>query len=92
MVLCWLCACRGAETKLLRVGGYSGSPVSSGARAPVYLASHAREEGVTGKYFSCNCEPIREAPMALVEADQERLWTLSNELCSSVLGSFPALA
>jgi hypothetical protein len=32
------------ETKLLRNGGFSGSPVSQGARAPIFLASHPNVE------------------------------------------------
>mmetsp|Transcript_18104 Transcript_18104/g.39601 ORF Transcript_18104/g.39601 Transcript_18104/m.39601 type:complete len:290 (-) Transcript_18104:161-1030(-) len=73
------------ETKLLRNGGFSGSPVSQGARAPIYLASHPDLEGITGKYYSCSCSQISSDAKANSVEDQERLWTMSEELIEKVV-------
>ena len=62
----------GAETKLLRNGGFSGSPIPTGARSLIYVASHQEVEGVSGKYFSCACDVIGSAKMASVVDDQVR--------------------
>jgi len=74
------------ETKLLRNGGFSGSPVSQGARAPIFLASHPNVEGVSGKYFSCTCDIIGSAKMASDMDDQERLWKISEDMINQKLG------
>mmetsp|Transcript_63934 Transcript_63934/g.202300 ORF Transcript_63934/g.202300 Transcript_63934/m.202300 type:complete len:162 (+) Transcript_63934:591-1076(+) len=69
------------ETKLLRVGGYSGGPVSVGARPSVYLAADPDLEGVTGKYYSAGCEEETPDRKARDEASQARMWQISEEVC-----------
>ena len=68
------------QTKLLAVGGYSGSSVAMGARAPIYLASSQEVEGVNGKYFNNNCDVVPSASMSYNAADQKVLWDMSEEI------------
>lgn len=72
------------ETKLLRVGGYSGGPVESGAVTPVYLAQSAEIEGVNGQYFNNSKKKIEPCKESRDEAAQEKLWKLSEDLCTKL--------
>jgi retinol dehydrogenase-14 len=50
-----------------------------GARTPVYLASSADVEGVTGRYFK-DCQPIGTTPVSMDQELQRRLWEVSAKL------------
>ncbi|KHJ80242.1 hypothetical protein OESDEN_20085 [Oesophagostomum dentatum] len=70
------------ETKLLKRGGYSGSPVKEGSVAPVHLATAEELKNVTGEYFNNRGKKIASHPMALDTANQDRLWKMSEEICA----------
>lgn len=53
--------------------------VEKGARTPIYLAASPEVEGVSGKYFYQSAEK-RPSPPALEEANQERLWEISDAM------------
>ncbi|HEY3919256.1 MAG TPA: SDR family NAD(P)-dependent oxidoreductase [Stellaceae bacterium] len=55
--------------------------VARGAETPVYLASSALVEGVTGKYFDKSRERLPDAP-AQDDAAAERLWRESEALAA----------
>lgn len=50
-----------------------------GAQTSVYLATSPEVEGVSGKYF-VKCQERSPAPAAQVEADQHRLWAVSEAM------------
>jgi NAD(P)-dependent dehydrogenase (short-subunit alcohol dehydrogenase family) len=50
-----------------------------GAATPIYLASSADVEGVSGRYFA-NRKPARSAKASHDTAGQERLWQISADL------------
>lgn len=70
------------QTKLLAAGGYSGASVESGAVSSVHLAQSPEVEGVTGKYFNSNKRQIQANDESKQEDCQERLWKLSEEMCT----------
>lgn len=57
----------------------SAISVEKGAETPLYLATSDTVAGVSGRYFY-KCAEKEPAPPAKVEADQERLWELSDAL------------
>ena len=50
-----------------------------GAATSIYLATSPEVEGVTGKYF-IKSKPVKSSPASYVEADQQRLWEISEQL------------
>lgn len=60
----------------MRFGAIS---TESGAKTPLHLARSDAVEGVSGRYFYKSEEKAPATP-ALVEADQERLWEISEEM------------
>ena len=69
------------ETKLLRVNFSGGSPVSEGARTPVYLASSEEVEGLSGLYYSNN-RPEKPARKARDSDLAAKLWTETEQVLS----------
>ena len=73
------------DTKMVRdTFGHTMSTVEEGAEAVVRLAVSPQLEGITGRYF----DGMREGRANRQAYDAEarrRLWTLSEELCGSVL-------
>jgi NAD(P)-dependent dehydrogenase (short-subunit alcohol dehydrogenase family) len=69
-------------TKLLRTGfsNMTGAPLKEGASTPLFLASAAEVEGVTGKYFVKQTE---EPPAPAVHDLElrKKLWDVSARLC-----------
>uniref|UniRef100_A0A914WY96 Retinol dehydrogenase 14 n=1 Tax=Plectus sambesii TaxID=2011161 RepID=A0A914WY96_9BILA len=62
------------ETKLLRNGGYSGSPVAEGARASVFLSQSDDVAKTTDCYFSNTAKQITASAESRDESLQDRLW------------------
>jgi len=60
----------------MRFGAIS---VEKGAETPVYLAAAEDVAGVSGRYFY-ECKERHPSPPARVEADQERLWEVSEAM------------
>ncbi|MEQ8675207.1 MAG: SDR family oxidoreductase [Aggregatilineales bacterium] len=52
---------------------------TDGAETQIYLASSPDVEGVSGKYFD-NSKPVKSNDFSYRVEDQERLWTLSEEM------------
>lgn len=71
------------ETKLLRAGGYHGSPVDKSSITPVYLTEDKAMAAVTDQYFNHNKQKIKPCDESRDQAAQEKLWTLSEDLCKS---------
>jgi len=69
------------ETKLLKAGGYSGSPVEQGAVTSVYLAQSKDVECVNGEYFNNLKKKIEPWNKSRDEEAQEKLWKISEEMC-----------
>lgn len=69
------------ETKLLRAGGFSGSPVNQSGTCSAFLAQDKGLDGVNGEYYSVGCKKIGSGAVALIEKDQEKLWKISEEMC-----------
>jgi NAD(P)-dependent dehydrogenase (short-subunit alcohol dehydrogenase family) len=69
------------KTKLLRAGfgDYPGGAPEKGARTSVYLASSAKVEGISGKYFE-ECKAMRSSPRSYDQELQEELWRISERL------------
>lgn len=59
----------------------SGSPEKA-ARSPVFLMSSSEVVGTTGAYYESNAKPVRPAPVALEQDEQERAWDLATSLAS----------
>jgi retinol dehydrogenase 12 len=54
---------------------------AKGAETPIYLATSPEVAGVTGKYFS-KCRAVSSTKESYVEADQARLWAMSEEIAA----------
>ena len=54
-----------------------------GAKTVVYLAVSPEVEGVSGKYFY-ECKAIPSSKESYIEANQERLWQVSEKLTGSI--------
>ncbi|MBA3825550.1 MAG: SDR family oxidoreductase [Ktedonobacterales bacterium] len=54
---------------------------AKGAETPIYLATSPEVRGVTGKYFSKR-RAISSSKESYVEADQARLWAMSEEIAA----------
>ena len=69
------------RTKLLRAsfGDHPGGIPEKGARTAVYLASSAKVEGISGKYFE-ECKAVRSSPRSYDQGLQEELWRISERL------------
>lgn len=69
------------RTKLLRAGfgDLPGGTPAKGARTPVYLASSAKVERTSGKYFE-ECKAVRSSPRSYDQELQEELWRISERL------------
>jgi NAD(P)-dependent dehydrogenase (short-subunit alcohol dehydrogenase family) len=68
------------RTKLLRAGwGMGGSPLSSGSKTSVYLASSPDVEHVTGNYFA-NSRPVVSASISHNLIAQNKLWQMSEKM------------
>ncbi len=69
------------RTKLLRAGfgDLPGGTPEKGARTPVYLASSAKVERMSGKYFE-ECNAVRSSPRSYDQELQEELWRISESL------------
>nr|CDJ89631.1 CBN-DHS-17 protein [Haemonchus contortus]CDJ90152.1 oxidoreductase, short chain [Haemonchus contortus] len=71
------------ETKLLKRGGYSGGPVKDGSVAPVHLVMSEEVKNITGGYFNNRGKRITSLSADSTDAkQQDRLWTMSEEICS----------
>lgn len=57
-----------------------------GARTSIHLASASELEDVTGAYFDDRAKKIPSSAASRDEAAQERLWSVSAELCGAHLG------
>lgn len=69
---------------LLGVGMMASAiSVEKGAETPIYLATDESVKTVSGKYFY-KCAEKKPSPPARVEADQERLWEISEAMTSKV--------
>jgi NAD(P)-dependent dehydrogenase (short-subunit alcohol dehydrogenase family) len=53
--------------------------VKKGAQTSIYLASSAEVDGVSGQYFS-KCRPKTSSPQSQVLVDQQRLWSITEQL------------
>ncbi len=62
---------------------------AKGAETPIYLTTSPEVANLTGKYFSKR-RAISSSKESYVEADQARLWTLSEEIAAQVGGMAPA--
>jgi len=73
------------KTKLLRTGwGLGGSPIETGSKTSVYLATSAEVENVTGRYFS-NSRQVSSSRVSLDVSVQNKLWQLSEKMVHSFL-------
>jgi len=73
------------KTKLLQKGfGMQGASLKEGAETSVFLASSAKLEGVTGKYF-IDCEEKYSAPVTYDTALQEKFWDISSKMVNQFL-------
>jgi len=68
---------------------FMGSP-EKGARTPIYLASSAEVEGVTGKYFA-NQREVTGNPISFDEAIAKRLWKICEEMTGLSIPSRAAI-
>lgn len=59
---------------------FAKSP-EEGAETPIFLASSPQVEGVTGQYF-IDKEAVRSSELSYDQEAQERLWEISEDLCS----------
>jgi retinol dehydrogenase-12 len=59
---------------------FARSP-EKGAESSIYLASSSEVEGINGKYFY-NCKDYRPSKVACDDAAAQRLWEISERLCS----------
>jgi NAD(P)-dependent dehydrogenase (short-subunit alcohol dehydrogenase family) len=59
--------------------------VEKGAQTSIYLASSPEVEGVTGQYFD-KSKPVKSNPASYNEADQQRLWEISEQLVGLPVG------
>jgi NAD(P)-dependent dehydrogenase (short-subunit alcohol dehydrogenase family) len=65
------------DTKLLHAGfNMSGVSVTAGARTPVFLATSAEVEGVSGKYFD-QCTVVEASPLVENRKLAQQLWEWS---------------
>lgn len=70
----------GAFAVILNIGmRFSAISVEKGAATQIYLARSPEVEGVSGKYFS-KSRQASSSKQSKNEADQERLWTISEEM------------
>lgn len=77
------------DTKMvLETFGYTMSTVEEGTDATVRLAVSPELEGVTGRYFDGRRE-ARANRQAQDAQAREKLWSLSEELCGSLLDPVP---
>ncbi len=67
------------NTKLLRTTFSGGSPVSEGAKTPLYLATAPELESVTGRYFIDRKE-TRSTSISYDQTVRDRFWKISEEL------------
>ncbi|MEN7551228.1 SDR family oxidoreductase [Rapidithrix thailandica] len=67
----------GLMWKLRRLGGVSPA---KGAETSIFLASSDAASGQSGKYWD-KCKPKPSSKASYVEADQKRLWEISQKLC-----------
>ncbi len=75
------------RTKLLRAGwGMGGSPLSSGSKTSVYLASSPEVEEVTGRYYA-NSRPANSAKVSHDPFVQNKLWQMSEMLIAPWLNN-----
>lgn len=66
----------------VRNGGYSGAPVTEGARCPVFLAESDGVEKVNGAYFDSRTKRVTNLSADSTDTEQqERLWKLTEDLC-----------
>jgi len=68
--------------------GYTMSTVEEGSEATVHLAASTELEGVTGRYFDGKRE-ARADRQAYEEEARQKLWNLSEDLCTSFLDPVP---
>ena len=64
---------------ILSISGPLMRSPEKGAQTPVYLASSAEVEGVTGRYF-VNCRPVKSSASTYDESAARWLWDISAEL------------
>jgi NAD(P)-dependent dehydrogenase (short-subunit alcohol dehydrogenase family) len=77
------------DTKMVReTFGYTMSAVEEGAKVTARLVVSPELEGVTGRYFDGRREGRANRQASDPEA-RRRLWTLSEELCGSLLDPSP---
>ena len=72
-----------SESTLQRIGLRMSQVMAvseeKGAATSIYLATSPEVEGVTGKYFQ-NCKPKDSSKASYSQADQARLWQVSEQL------------
>ena len=59
-----------------------------GAATSIYLATSPAVEGVTGEYFA-KSKPVKSNTASYVEADQKRLWDISEQLVGMSVAAHP---
>jgi NAD(P)-dependent dehydrogenase (short-subunit alcohol dehydrogenase family) len=70
------------------ISRFFGISSAKGAQTPLYLATSAQVEGVSGKYFfECKEQPTAQISYDLVV--QERLWEISEELTNMPKVQYP---
>jgi hypothetical protein len=68
--------------------GYTISTVEEGADATVRLAASPEVEGVTGRYFDGKREASADR-QAYDEDARQKLWRMSEEMCTPFLDAVP---
>lgn len=63
----------------------SAVKLETGAETSVYLSSSPEVEGISGKYFY-KCKPKKSSEVSYIHEDWKRLWALSEETVSKILG------
>jgi NAD(P)-dependent dehydrogenase (short-subunit alcohol dehydrogenase family) len=56
----------------------------AGAKTPIYVATAAELDGVTGKYFVKSSKEAKPNPVSQDEAEGKRLWEVSQQLIDAV--------
>lgn len=69
------------DSLMKRFGRYVLLTPEDGARTSIHLATSPDAEGITGKYW-VRCKPAWCKPLARDDATAERLWSVSEDLCT----------
>lgn len=65
---------------------FAGISIEEGAKAPIYLASSAEVEGVTGQYWDKQ-KGVPSSAVSYDESSWTRLWKASEDLVGLKIGA-----